>query len=76
MKDAIINLVISVGLTLLAGRIKKLKVGKAKELVAIWSGVGNEIKDSLLDDEVTLEEATSLRLRFEIAIIKTQRLLK
>ena len=75
MKDSLINIAISVGLTLLAGRIKKLKGNKVRQLVVIWSGFGDKVREAALDDDVSLEEAVILRFKIERAIQATKKIL-
>ena len=77
----LIDMVISMGLTLLARRIKRLPLIEVKEIFTALIDVGEEVLEAIDDlgpegEQVTLEEATEVREAVENLIELIKNLLK
>ena len=76
MKKMLLDLAISIGLTLLIPHLKKVKAGHLKAIIAYWQDLEVVWQNSQVDGEVTLDEASGIREALERAIKETLAIVK
>ena len=75
MYNPLVRALVSIGLTLLFGLIKRQQVSRIRPVAAAWAKVGTVIEAAGADRDVTLAEAGDIQKAVEQAIQETRSLI-